>query len=92
MNNMDELFQKAADTVGLENPAENTATAIRDKMQEGISNAIYGAYDKGLSEGKNLAVEHILIVLHTFAENLSNKTDKEIVNLCIKLVEMMKEQ
>ena len=91
MDSKDELFKKVADTVGLETLEENTATAIRDKMQEEISFAIGGAYDKGLAEGKKRTIDYTLTILHVFADNLENKHDAEIVTQCIKLVEMMKE-
>lgn len=91
MNNMDEFFKKYAETVGIETPEENTASAIRDKMQEEISFAIGGAYDKGVAEGKKRTIDYILTILHVFADNLENKHDAEIVTQCIKLVEMMKE-
>ena len=89
MDNREELFNKVADAVGLETPEENTATAIRDTMQSEISIALGTMYERGFYAGKQRAIDSTLVVLHTFADNLSNKTDKEIVNQCIKLVEMM---
>ena len=92
MDNKDELLQEVKTAVGIETPEENTATAIRDSMQAEFSIALGKMYERGFSAGKHRTIDSTLIVLHTFAENLSNKTDKEIVNQCIKLIEMMKEQ
>ena len=92
MDNKDELLQEVKAAVGIKTPDENTATAIQDKMREEISLAIGKAYEKGLDTGRAITLDGVLIVLHTFADNLTNKTDKEIVNQCIKLVELMKEQ
>ena len=90
MDNTDELFQKVADTVGIETPEENTATFIRDKMQNEVALALGKMYDRGFSEGKQLTIDYILNMFHVFADNLENKHDAEIVTECIKLVEMMK--
>lgn len=91
MNNMDELLQKKFDAaVGIENPAENTATAVRDKMQSEIAIAIGKVFDDGMAKGKTLTIDYILNMFHVFADNLENKHDAEIVTECIKLVEMMK--
>lgn len=90
MDNKDELLQKVETSIGVETLEENTATAIRDTMQNEISIALGKMYERGFSAGRQNTIDNTLIVLHTFADNLSNKTDKEIVNQCIKLVEMMK--
>lgn len=90
MDNTDELLQKVKTDVGIETPEENTATAIRDKMQNEISIALGNMYDMGFSDGKQLIIDYTLNMFHVFADNLENKHDAEIVTECIKLVEMMK--
>lgn len=77
--------------VGVEIPEENTASTLRDKIQNEISLAIGGAYDEGYSDGKNQTINYILNMLHVFASNLQDSRGVEITTECIKLVEMMKE-
>lgn len=88
MDNIDELVKTA---VGAEIPEENTASALRDKMQNEIALAIGKAYDKGYSDGKNQMIDYILNMLHVFASNLQDSRGVEITTECIKLVEMMRE-
>lgn len=88
MDNIDELGKTA---VGVGIPEENTASALRDNMQNEISLAIGRAYDEGYSDGKNQTINYILNMLHVFASNLQDSRGAEITTECIKLVEMMKE-
>ena len=91
MDNTDELLQKVKTAVDIETLEENTAMAVRDKMQSEIAIAIGKAFDDGMAKGKTLTIDYILNMFHVFADNLENKHDAEIVTECIKLVEMMKE-
>lgn len=87
MDNIDELVKTA---VGAEIPEENTASALRDRLQNEIALAIGKAYDEGYSDGKNQMIDYILNMLHVFASNLQDSRGVEITTECIKLVEMMK--
>ena len=87
VDNIEDLVKTA---VGAEIPEENTASTLRDKMQDEIALAIGRAYDEGYSDGKNQTIDEILNMLHVFAGIHQDSHDAEITTECIKLVEMMR--